>query len=90
MTLIWWRKNGEQNLDWWLSEDDQKNDTTTESKYSSSEYGDEDHGMVNAEIFSKEYDSIDEGQLQKEGDPISKEKTSMVEARIERDVEGRA
>ncbi|GKV02239.1 hypothetical protein SLEP1_g14697 [Rubroshorea leprosula] len=64
MVEVEWRTD----LDWWLFDGDWSYDTATESEYSLSKNGDEDHGLFNVKICGEEYGSNEDEQLQKEGD----------------------
>ncbi|GLU14930.1 hypothetical protein SLE2022_314700 [Rubroshorea leprosula] len=64
MVEVEWRTD----LDWWLSDGDWSYDMATESEYSLSKNGDEDHGLFNIKICGEEYDSNEDEQLQREGD----------------------
>ncbi|GKV49952.1 hypothetical protein SLEP1_g56673 [Rubroshorea leprosula] len=52
---------------WWLDDEDRQGASTTESKYSSSVNGEEDHELHYVEIHGVDEDAIDEEQLHEEG-----------------------
>ncbi|GLT86849.1 hypothetical protein SLE2022_049630 [Rubroshorea leprosula] len=87
------REEWRANLDQWLLDGAWLEDTLTESesesdsKSSSPKIGDVDHEMFNAEICGKDYGSIEEELLQKEGDTNSEGRGVTVLARSERDGE---
>ncbi|GLT33524.1 hypothetical protein SLA2020_081060 [Shorea laevis] len=58
---------------WWLTEEDRRNETESKSGYSSSENeDDEDHDLIASEIQADEEDMIDVERLLEEGDLNSK------------------
>ncbi|GLT45749.1 hypothetical protein SLA2020_195580 [Shorea laevis] len=59
--------------DWWLTDDDRRNETESELGYSSSKNGDDkDHDLISFEIRANEEDMIDVERLLEEGDLNSK------------------